>query len=69
VDYVYILFYSFYIISKETKENEYLEMGKRKADRGPGEMSLQLRALAALPQVLSSIHSHCMVAIKHLYGI
>jgi hypothetical protein len=33
---------------------------------GPGEMAQQLRALIALPEVLSSIPSNHMAAHKHL---
>ena len=35
-------------------------------DEGAGEMAQWLRALAALPEVLSSIHSNHMVAHDHL---
>jgi hypothetical protein len=33
---------------------------------GAGEMTQQLRALVALPEVLSSIHSNHMVAKNHM---
>jgi hypothetical protein len=38
----------------------------KKQRMGPGEMVLQLKELAALPEVLSSIPSKHMVAHNHL---
>ena len=43
--------------------SKYLEIFKKQA----GEMTQQLRALTALPKVLSSIPSFDMVAYNHLY--
>jgi hypothetical protein len=39
---------------------------KKKGARGAGEMAQLLRALTALPEVLSSIPSNHMVAHNHL---
>jgi hypothetical protein len=39
---------------------------KKKGGGGSGDMAQQLRALAALPEVLSSIPSNHMVAHSHL---
>jgi hypothetical protein len=40
--------------------------GDLRLDLRAGEMPLQLTSLAALPEVLSSIPSNCMVAQSHL---
>jgi hypothetical protein len=50
-----------------SRENNYaIQEHIRKADEGAGEMTQWLRALAAVPEVLSSIPSNHMVAYNHL---
>jgi hypothetical protein len=54
-------------ISKFKDSQEYTEkLLKKKKKTGAGEMAQQLRALAVLPEVLSSIPSNHMVAHNHL---
>jgi hypothetical protein len=42
------------------------KLGKKKEEKGAGEIAQWLRALTALPEVLSSIPSNHMVAHNHL---
>jgi hypothetical protein len=51
-------------VSKSKKANKQLK--NKKEEKGTGEMAQQLRALGALPEVLSSIPSNHTVAHNHL---
>jgi hypothetical protein len=51
---------------KQTNKNKTKQTKKKKTRRA-GEMAQRLRALAALPEVLSSIPSNHMVAHNHQY--
>jgi hypothetical protein len=46
--------------------SEFLKKQMKKNVRGAGEMAQRLRALTALPEVLSSIPSNYIVAHDHL---
>jgi len=50
----------------KTKEKCFNKNVNRKEKKGAGEMAQWLRALTALPEVLSSIPSNHMVAHNHL---
>jgi hypothetical protein len=62
-----LYYYNPYYAKEETELWQLCTCDWDKGKRGVGEMTHQLRALPAFPEVLSSIPTSHMVAHNHLY--